>query len=375
MAQAGQWPDPGLMGQIVASGEEAVEPLRKLIRSRPQGWPAEAALVNAMGLLAELKSRTALPDLISVAREYLNESSREAGLALTYYGQEGFDALLGLIQESAVAGFQRTFLIDSAKQAAAGDLVRSARLAEVLRGLFLRIVEESKDAKAFEEELIEEESSGLKEHEANLYSEEELVPDDDDELADEDLGDEDWPGEIDDENDATPADRPERDPLHARHVEEAENELLPEEALGFLADDLCDLADPLAREMLESAFRDGLIDESIIGPGSIEESYRSGPQIRPAPASWLDEYRSLHHDHHEEQKRLASLPSIEFPSRTSYPSLAPDPSRPTPARPAARTEPIEPFRNTAPKIGRNDPCWCGSGKKYKKCHFGKDQPS
>jgi preprotein translocase subunit SecA len=21
------------------------------------------------------------------------------------------------------------------------------------------------------------------------------------------------------------------------------------------------------------------------------------------------------------------------------------------------------------KIGRNDPCWCGSGKKYKKCHF------
>src|SRR2546430_1880023 len=24
------------------------------------------------------------------------------------------------------------------------------------------------------------------------------------------------------------------------------------------------------------------------------------------------------------------------------------------------------------KIGRNDPCWCGSGKKYKKCH-GKDE--
>ncbi|MDQ4019962.1 MAG: SEC-C metal-binding domain-containing protein [Actinomycetota bacterium] len=20
------------------------------------------------------------------------------------------------------------------------------------------------------------------------------------------------------------------------------------------------------------------------------------------------------------------------------------------------------------KRGRNDPCWCGSGKKYKKCH-------
>ena len=25
-----------------------------------------------------------------------------------------------------------------------------------------------------------------------------------------------------------------------------------------------------------------------------------------------------------------------------------------------------------PKIGRNDPCWCGSGKKYKKCHLNSD---
>ena len=24
--------------------------------------------------------------------------------------------------------------------------------------------------------------------------------------------------------------------------------------------------------------------------------------------------------------------------------------------------------NDKPKIGRNDPCWCGSGKKYKNCH-------
>ena len=26
-----------------------------------------------------------------------------------------------------------------------------------------------------------------------------------------------------------------------------------------------------------------------------------------------------------------------------------------------------------PKLGRNDPCWCGSGKKYKKCHMESDQ--
>ena len=28
----------------------------------------------------------------------------------------------------------------------------------------------------------------------------------------------------------------------------------------------------------------------------------------------------------------------------------------------------QPFIRQDPKIGRNDPCSCGSGKKYKKCH-------
>jgi len=28
---------------------------------------------------------------------------------------------------------------------------------------------------------------------------------------------------------------------------------------------------------------------------------------------------------------------------------------------------ITPIRRDKPKIGRNDPCTCGSGKKFKKC--------
>ena len=31
-------------------------------------------------------------------------------------------------------------------------------------------------------------------------------------------------------------------------------------------------------------------------------------------------------------------------------------------------EPQEPFVRAEPKVGRNDPCPCGSGKKFKKCH-------
>ena len=31
----------------------------------------------------------------------------------------------------------------------------------------------------------------------------------------------------------------------------------------------------------------------------------------------------------------------------------------------------EPKRRQTPKVGRNDPCPCGSGKKFKKCCMGK----
>jgi uncharacterized protein YecA (UPF0149 family) len=33
----------------------------------------------------------------------------------------------------------------------------------------------------------------------------------------------------------------------------------------------------------------------------------------------------------------------------------------------------EPFQRAEPKLGRNEPCWCGSGKKYKKCHLDSDE--
>jgi len=30
-------------------------------------------------------------------------------------------------------------------------------------------------------------------------------------------------------------------------------------------------------------------------------------------------------------------------------------------------------REPIPKLGRNDICWCGSGKKYKHCHLETDE--
>ncbi|MBO0706614.1 MAG: SEC-C domain-containing protein, partial [Candidatus Dormibacteraeota bacterium] len=35
---------------------------------------------------------------------------------------------------------------------------------------------------------------------------------------------------------------------------------------------------------------------------------------------------------------------------------------------AAQREAVGVGAKGSAKIGRNDPCWCGSGKKYKRCH-------
>jgi preprotein translocase subunit SecA len=39
----------------------------------------------------------------------------------------------------------------------------------------------------------------------------------------------------------------------------------------------------------------------------------------------------------------------------------------TTARPQPRVS-VQPVRREGPKVGRNDPCPCGSGQKFKKCH-------
>ena len=43
-----------------------------------------------------------------------------------------------------------------------------------------------------------------------------------------------------------------------------------------------------------------------------------------------------------------------------------------PHRIAMPTRP-QTVRKSGPQLGRNDPCWCGSGKKYKNCHMQSDQ--
>lgn len=63
---------------------------------------------------------------------------------------------------------------------------------------------------------------------------------------------------------------------------------------------------------------------------------------------------------------------------TATEAAAPAKLAPTPIARNIRTNRDEgkpqTVRNSGPQLGRNDPCWCGSGKKYKNCHMKTDQP-
>ena len=50
------------------------------------------------------------------------------------------------------------------------------------------------------------------------------------------------------------------------------------------------------------------------------------------------------------------------------PGAAASGGAPRPARVGGDDAPVRTIRREEPKIGRNEPCWCGSGKKFKKCH-------
>jgi uncharacterized protein YecA (UPF0149 family) len=66
---------------------------------------------------------------------------------------------------------------------------------------------------------------------------------------------------------------------------------------------------------------------------------------------------------------------MELPAMTAWARTqesrgeVPGSERPNGAPPVVAAPRPVPRTPTGQKIGRNDPCYCGSGKKYKKCHL------
>ncbi len=85
----------------------------------------------------------------------------------------------------------------------------------------------------------------------------------------------------------------------------------------------------------------------------------------------FDELKStIRHDitHTVFRVTLQQQPSRPQPMRNVTEGRAPIAGAPPSATDGnGQAAPPEPAR-AGPKVGRNDPCWCGSGKKYKRCH-------
>jgi preprotein translocase subunit SecA len=61
-----------------------------------------------------------------------------------------------------------------------------------------------------------------------------------------------------------------------------------------------------------------------------------------------------------ERRAPVAMPARRAPSNVNYSYGA--------AASGGQDAKVETMQRSAPKVGRNDPCPCGSGKKYKKCH-------
>ncbi len=130
---------------------------------------------------------------------------------------------------------------------------------------------------------------------------------------------------------------------------------------------VCELASFASREALgeiEKAFRLNLVDLGMVSLESVRKS------LKQAESRFR---QSLNHcrptgveDTVEELRSWASYsqkdPSIGRAHPTSQPLMIAEDRVQEDPREASLT-----VRNTRHKVGRNDPCPCGSGKKYKKC--------
>ena len=365
MVAVGGWPEPELLEQIVQAGDAAVEPLISVLRTYPRGRPEEAPLDYAIGLLSIIRPPRAIPELIEIIRRYGADLGEAAGRALGHFGPAAFEPLLETCRDPAVTGYKRSHAIDAAKVAAGSDPALRARLADVVRPFLAEAIERAREGvrlarmKQDRQDRVEDADDSDWE---DLGEEEEEA---DDERAGEESSEAAALGEPG-TNEGETVRREDSAALSSdvgSSEDEDESKLDVYAEIAILITDLSELADPSARELIKTAFREDLVETFLIDEESADELYRDGGEVFRPGRDWLMDYRESYQQH------------IDYLNRPKTPPLVSKPRPPSgyvepPEAPAPMVQ--ETIRNVGPKLGRNDPCWCGSGKKYKKCHLGKD---
>lgn len=138
-----------------------------------------------------------------------------------------------------------------------------------------------------------------------------------------------------------------------------------QEIWAWVASALADLRDTVSQPQIVALYKRGLIDDSVMG-GLKDYLACFKPDAHPPRAASreydiLRTYKRLHQQAAREAKSRAKATQR---APTSQP--APTPSDPQTTSYGQPTTP-EPFVRSQPKVGRNDPCPCGSGRKYKHC--------
>jgi hypothetical protein len=350
LIEAGEWPDPELMAQLVQAGDAVVEPLLDFMRTfpSPKDYRREIVLYHGIGILGAIGSTAAIPVLVEILRRYPEESGEEAARVLGDFGAIVFEPALELVQDPEMRGYARRNAIAAAIRAAGGDPAMRARLAEILRPMLADAMERTR----------EEDRKNASE------------PEETDEDADEGWVVEGLQGEVEVEEDAA-IDVNDRDDATDEGSSVASPAAMPElepyEEVLFLVGDLASLADPEARGLIKTAFAENLVDNFWIDEETIERRYAEAGETIRVSDDWLEEYRERYRNYVERKNSSPGPLRPIFQPQRSATDFDPE-DEPAPITPQ------EPIRNTGPKLGRNDPCWCGSGKKYKKCHLGKPGP-
>lgn len=118
-----------------------------------------------------------------------------------------------------------------------------------------------------------------------------------------------------------------------------------------------------ALPLIETAFNSGLVDPQIATLKSIKQDISRGDEAFLATLSGL-------HRRNDLVAGLSTWTSFHDPSEVGYDSSGPDSTGPQDSQNddagfLSRNETT--IRNTGMKVGRNEKCPCGSGKKHKKC--------
>ncbi len=117
-------------------------------------------------------------------------------------------------------------------------------------------------------------------------------------------------------------------------------------------------AGPKERETLEL-----LADRGVIEDADVEEALEGRAELPMEPTfDWMEFY-----DPGAAAERQAQREAMEDGGDEPDVSIPDDPALDVLSRATDRPESSMPIVNAEPKVGRNDPCPCGSGKKYKKC--------